>query len=203
MKRAILKFILFTIWINIEKSIKRTKKPKIKNRKTHPKSVITKCQLFIYIIIFIIIFLLITLILKRTLMNNNNNNEKGNKRKIYVQYIDFWPSFKIKKFDVHNILKEKYDVVITEKNPDYLFFGQFGTKHKEIGEKYDCIKIFFTIEDTPPNFSTADYSIGIHYLKNGDRYFRRPTGTGMLSEYYSVYNVNKKNGIDSSFKLFD
>ena len=34
----------------------------------------------------------------------NTNVTSGQKRKIYVKYMDFWPAFKLEKFDVHKIL---------------------------------------------------------------------------------------------------
>ena len=39
--------------------------------------------------------------------------------------MDFWPAFELSRFDVHKILIEKYDVILSEK-PDYVIFGEFG-----------------------------------------------------------------------------
>lgn len=47
------------------------------------------------------------------------------KRKIYVKYMDFWSAFKIEEYDIHDILNERYEVILSE-NPDYVFFGNFG-----------------------------------------------------------------------------
>ena len=130
-----------------------------------------------------------------------NNNQKDKKRKIYVKYIDFWSNFNLKNFDIHQILKEKYQVVISD-NPDYVFFGQFGAKSKNIENIIDCIKIFITVENSEPNFYTTDYAIGLQYINKGDRYFRKPTGINQLSKLYSVYNVIKSKKIDFKNKKF-
>ena len=126
------------------------------------------------------------------------NNKTSVKRKIYVKYMDFWPAFKVEKFDVHKILLEKYEVIFTEQ-PDYIVFGQFGGTNRN----YNCIKLFLTIENKDPNFSITDYAIGKHYLENkGDRYFRKPTETHKLSAIYSVYNITQTYGIDIKNKKF-
>ena len=127
-----------------------------------------------------------------------NNNKTAVKRKIYIKYMDFWPAFKIEKFDVHKILLEKYEVIITD-NPDYIIFGEFGIENRH----YNCTKLYLSIENRDPNFSKTDYAIGIHYINNrGDRYFRKPTETHQLSAIYSIYNVTQTYGINIRNKNF-
>ena len=130
-----------------------------------------------------------------------NNNQTGIKRKIYVKYMDFWPAFKLDKFDVHKILKEKYEVILSE-NPDYVIFGEFGGENYGIENKFDCVKLFLTIENRGPDFENTDYAIGIHYINNGDRYFRKPTETHQLTAIGSVYNVTQVKGQDIKKKKF-
>ena len=121
---------------------------------------------------------------------NNNRTLTGKKRRIYVKYMDFWPLFKFKNFDVHKILMEKYDVVLSE-TPDYVIFNQFGRNNYDIENRFDCIKIFFTIENRPPIFDECDYAIGIHYIEKGDRYFRKPTEVHQLTALNNIYNATK------------
>ncbi len=125
----------------------------------------------------------------------------GPKRKIYVQYMDFWPAFKLERFDVHRILLEKYDVVQSD-NPDYVIFGEFGGKNYGIENRINCIKLFLSIENRSPNFDNTDYAIGIHYIDKGDRYFRKPTETFQLSAIQTVYNVTQVKNIDIKSKKF-
>ena len=123
------------------------------------------------------------------------------KRKIYVKYMDFWPAFKLSRFDVHRILLERYEVIESEK-PDYVIFGEFGGENYGIENRINCVKLFLTIENRGPNFDNTDYAIGIHYIEKGDRYFRKPTETHQLSAIQTVYNVTQVKNIDIPSKKF-
>ena len=123
------------------------------------------------------------------------------KRKIYVQYMDFWPAFELERFDVHKILLERYEVIVTDK-PDYVIFGEFGGQNYDIENRINCIKLFLSIENREPYFDNTDYAIGIHYIQRGDRYFRKPTETHQLTAIGSVYNVTQVKGIDIKKKKF-
>ena len=123
------------------------------------------------------------------------------KRKIYVRYMDFWPAFELSRFDVHRILLERYEVIESDK-PDYVIFGEFGGENYGIENRINCVKLFLTIENRGPNFDNTDYAIGIHYIENGDRYFRKPTETHQLSAIQTVYNVTQVKHIDIPSKKF-
>ena len=125
----------------------------------------------------------------------------GEKRKIYVKYMDFWPAFKLERFDVHRILLERYEVIQSD-NPDYVIFGEFGGENYGIENRINCIKLFLSIENRDPNFDNTDYAIGIHYIDMGDRYFRKPTETHQLSAIQTVYNVTQVKNIDIPSKKF-
>ena len=173
------------------------------------------CVFFIYllmisfILIYIISIIHIKLSDKKEIKYINHKltynitpiEPNGKKRKIYVKYMDFWPAFKLEKFDIHDILKERYEVIISD-NPDYVFFGEFGRQN--VNEKYinDCIRIFLTIENKKPNLLNCDYAIGLHYLDKGDRYCRKPTDTSKLSEMNSIYNLTKVKNITNKNKKF-
>ena len=130
-----------------------------------------------------------------------NNLPPGEKRKIYVKYMDFWPAFRLERFDVHRILLERYEVIQSEK-PDYVIFGEFGGQNYDIENRINCVKLFLSIENRDPNFANTDYAIGIHYIDMGDRYFRKPTETHQLSAIQTVYNVTQVKNIDVSKKKF-
>ena len=129
------------------------------------------------------------------------NLPPGEKRKIYVKYMDFWPAFRLERFDVHRILLERYEVIQSDK-PDYVIFGEFGGQNYDIENRINCVKLFLSIENRDPNFDNTDYAIGIHYIDNGDRYFRKPTETHQLSAIQTVYNVTQVKNIDVSKKKF-
>lgn len=90
------------------------------------------------------------------------------KRKISIYYTD--EVLPTEYSDVFNILKQRYDVVIDEFSPQYLFYGPFGNLHA----KYkDCVKISILREPLLPNFQEADYVAGTAFIEFGDRYFRK------------------------------
>ena len=123
------------------------------------------------------------------------------KRKIYVKYMDFWPAFRLERFDVHRILCEKYEVIESDK-PDYVIFGEFGGENYDIENRINCVKLFLSIENRDPSFDSTDYAIGIHYIDMGDRYFRKPTETHQLTAIQTVYNVTQVKNIDIPSKKF-
>lgn len=101
-------------------------------------------------------------------------------KKIKIWFCDFWPNYKIKDNFIINNLKNNYEVELTKKNPDYLFYSNFGYENI----KYNCIKIFYTGENVFPNFNICDYAIGPHEIKLYERYFQLP-----------IYLIKKDNFI--------
>lgn len=73
-------------------------------------------------------------------------------------------------FFVNNLLKKHYNVVPTDKDPDFLFFHEAAREHLD----YDCVKIFNTGENISPDFNVTDYAVGIEWMTFEDRYFRLP-----------------------------
>nr|WP_317404145.1 glycosyltransferase family 10 [uncultured Helicobacter sp.] len=68
------------------------------------------------------------------------------------------------------ILKKHYDLVLTDKDPDYIFYSVMGEKHIE----YDGVRIFSTGENVRADFNFCDYAIGFDYMQFEDRYLRYP-----------------------------
>ena len=91
------------------------------------------------------------------------------KRKIKINFSDFHKGFNPENSEYMNVLKEKYDVEISD-HPDYLIYSVFGTEYL----KYDCVRIFYTGECVVPNFNECDYAIGFDRISFGDRYIRVP-----------------------------
>jgi len=93
-------------------------------------------------------------------------------KQIKVNFVDFWPGFNKNYNYFYHLLKQKYDVVINEEDPDLLFFSVDYARRKERNryKNHRCKKIFYTGEDVQPNFHTdqdiemsnfaAHYSIG-------------------------------------------
>ena len=187
---------------SLKKDKKSKKRDKIDDMTINKyKKIIT---ILSYVIAFSFLLIVILLLTSKNIVNNLLPSflfKNKKKRTIFVKYMDFWPAFKLENFDVHKILIEKYNVNISE-TPDYVIFSQFGGDNYGIEDKFDCIKIFLSIENREPNLFYTDYAIGIHYLNKGDRYFRKPTETHQLTAIHSVYNVTKVKGIDIKKKKF-
>ena len=130
-----------------------------------------------------------------------SNNQKDTKKKLYIKFVDFQNGFYNEQLDIYNFLKERYEVIISD-NPDYVIYDIFGSQHLDIEQKYNCVKIFWNVENTVPDFQGHDYLIGVHYMFYMDRYYRKPTNTTGLSSMGSVYNLNKLMGKDFRNKKF-
>lgn len=125
--------------------------------------------------------------------------EKMN-RKIRIFFVDFWPGFDMVNNCFTNMLIHIYgkkSIAIVNKNPDYLFYSNFGYENL----KYSCIKIFYTGENIVPDFNLCDYAMGMHEISFGDRYIWLPlfymyddayAKAVRKHEYSDAYYLNRK-----------
>lgn len=90
------------------------------------------------------------------------------KKEIKINFTDFWGGYDPYDNYFTNILKENYNVVISD-NPDYLFYSVFGNNNLN----FKCTKIFFSGENIGPDFNNCDYSMCYDYLDD-DRHYRLP-----------------------------
>jgi len=108
------------------------------------------------------------------------------KRKIKIDFADFWPGFVKTDNYFYNLLKEEFDVEITS-NPDYLFFSVFGNS----SQYYNCTKIFFTGEDRVPPFPYCDWAFSFERTEGNN--YRLP----IYLLYYGYYELVDKKVDDS------
>jgi hypothetical protein len=87
------------------------------------------------------------------------------KKKIKIDFSDFWSGFNKTENYFYNLLKEEFDVEISN-NPDYLFFSVFGNQH----QNYKCVKIFYTGENVAPPLGYCQYSFSFDYLDDKRNY---------------------------------
>lgn len=94
------------------------------------------------------------------------------KKTIKIGFVDFWEHFNHKDNFIINILKDRYNIELSNK-PQYIFYSNFS---KELNHLLynDCVKIFYTQENIVPDFNFCDYGIGFEHMKYKDRYFRYP-----------------------------
>ncbi len=92
------------------------------------------------------------------------------KRKIKVNFVDFWAGHVPTEDVIYKLLSQRYDIELSDK-PDYLFCQRFGKQSLY----YDgCIKIERIGENLVPDFNLFDYAIGCDFMEFGDRYLRVP-----------------------------
>lgn len=80
------------------------------------------------------------------------------------------------------LISRHFDVVMTPKDPDYVFCSVFAGPRNFFGklpppERFlypDAITIMFSGENTMPDLNFCDYGIGFDHLNFGDRYLRLP-----------------------------
>jgi len=111
------------------------------------------------------------------------------KKKIKIDFSDFWGGFNKTDNYFYNLLKEEFDVEISN-NPDYLFFSVFGKNH----QSYRCNKIFYTGENVEPPLGYCQWSFSFDYL-NDSRNYRLPH----YLLYDGYYELVRPKIIDESF----
>jgi hypothetical protein len=110
------------------------------------------------------------------------------KKKIKINFTDFWPGFDIKNNYFCKLLRNEFDVELSN-NPDYIFFSVFGKQHK----KFKCKKIFYTGENFPPPLNYCDWSFTFDYLDDV-RNYRFPIY--LLDDAY--YELQREKVIEES-----
>lgn len=86
-----------------------------------------------------------------------------------IQFTDFWPGFNREENLFTNLLKEYYEVELSDQ-PDILIYSVYGFDFI----KYKCPKIYYTAENTRPNFRECDYAISFDYDDYGGKNLRLP-----------------------------
>jgi len=87
------------------------------------------------------------------------------KKKIKIDFSDFWGGFNKTDNYFYNLLIEEFEVEISN-NPDYLFFSVFGNNH----QNYKCTKIFYTGENVAPPLGYCQWSFSFDYLDDSRNY---------------------------------
>lgn len=88
---------------------------------------------------------------------------------IKIKFLGFWSVFDEENNFITNTLRKFCNVLIDE-NPDYLFYTTWDVDLY----KYNCVKIFYNVENYAPDFNLCDYAIGFDEIKFNDRYLRYP-----------------------------
>lgn len=121
-------------------------------------------------------------------------------KSIAIKYVDVPPDFDVERHWITRVLREKYDVHFSDE-PQFLFYSVFGV---EALNYHNCVKIFFTGEDTIPNFNDCDYAMCHDRISFGDRYIRADVGErygepiGKLSPDWIEKGIDSDQWMNSS-----
>ena len=141
---------------------------------------------------------------KKGSVNHNYSSYIKSSKEITIKYLDFWPGFVPEKFYINKILSKRYKVKILYDNnpkikPDYLIYSCFGDLYK----KYKCTKIYYSFENTLPDFTECHYSIGLRFLSQPDkRYFRNPLNLSYYIKIGNLYNISVSKGFNATNRKF-
>ena len=87
------------------------------------------------------------------------------KKKIKIDFSDFWGGFDKTDNYFYNLLKEEFDIEISSQ-PDYLFFSIFGNNH----QNFRGTKISYIGENIAPPLGYCDWSFSFDYLDDPRNY---------------------------------
>lgn len=90
------------------------------------------------------------------------------RKPVKVKFVDFWTK-DVEIIWLYHILKKHFNVEFSDE-PDVLVYSVFGYEHLN----YNCKKICFITENTIPDYSYCDYSIGFNYDESNPRHLRYP-----------------------------
>jgi hypothetical protein len=89
-----------------------------------------------------------------------------------------WTVFTPDDFPGTALLRERYDLEITDRDPQLLIYSVFGNDYLN----YDCIRLYYSIENLVPDFNHCDYAISFQHLDFGERYLHHPFAWNYIAE---------------------
>jgi len=89
--------------------------------------------------------------------------------KLKIAFVDFWPEWDVEDF-ITPILKNHFDIIVDQKNPDILFHSIFNKMSE--APKYKCKKVLILAENWRPGQFKSDFSIS--FDPNSKTNFRLP-----------------------------
>ena len=109
------------------------------------------------------------------------------KKQIKIFFVDFWEELQPEQNYFTDLLRTKYDVIITKDNPDFIFYSCFGTEFLN----YNCTRVFYSGEIfAHPNFDNCDWSFASDYLNHKidgiERHYRLPVYVYMSGDVSQI-----------------
>ena len=96
------------------------------------------------------------------------------KKQVKIFFTDFWSKHNPEKNYFIDLLRTKYDVLLDQKNPDFIMYSCFGTDFLN----YNCPRIYFCGENFRPDFNNCDWAFTSDYFSKKidgiERHYRLP-----------------------------
>jgi hypothetical protein len=90
-----------------------------------------------------------------------------------IAFCDFWPGFTPDDNPFLTAMAGLVRPAPRGESPDILVYSAFGHRHRRLAGD-QTVKIFYTGENVPPDFTECDYGLSFEYLDYGDRHLRFP-----------------------------
>jgi len=90
---------------------------------------------------------------------------------VRIAFAGFWDDFDPRDNFFTRLLASHYQLVQTSE-PDFVIHAAIGKRRKDY-RRYDCVSIFYTGENRPPDWATTDWAFTFEHT-NHPRHFRLP-----------------------------
>ena len=105
---------------------------------------------------------------------------------VRLKFIDFWDGFENENWFLP-FLSSHFPIEIAEK-PDFIIYSDFGDEHL----RYGCTRIYYTGENSRPDFHRCDYAFTFDYSDH-PRHYRLPLYRLYFNETDLTQNRNVEN----------
>lgn len=100
---------------------------------------------------------------------------------IKIMYCNFWNGFDIYTSLIYTFLKTKFDITLTNNDPDLIIFSDFGDTDVN---KYACLKLYFSGE----SYTNISYKYDFSITYNHDTYNNLYFPLFLINQYSDSYN---------------
>mgnify|MGYP006297496395 FL=1 len=101
-------------------------------------------------------------------MVNTKMQTQSDNHKIRIAFTDFWDGFEDQNW-FKSFLSRHFNIEICETDPEAVIFSDFGDDYMQ----YPCTRIYYTGENSRPDFQRCDYAFTFDYCDD-PRHYRLP-----------------------------
>jgi len=114
------------------------------------------------------------------------------RKKIKINFLDFWKDLDKENNIFTNILKKHFDVEISD-TPDFLFVTYMTfAKNPYMFTEYDCVRILVSWDTLYPDFNVFDYAISNWTIECNDRHLWYPMAFVDINNMISIQDKHTK-----------